>query len=92
MRLFAGTDPPDCNVERSWNGRYIMDTQFLFMLSAIALPVVFALFWWEYKTSGCAYGGSTHGTDNWLLTSLKSRYRRYRKKRALREPRDVSDI
>ncbi len=69
-----------------------MDTQSLFMFSAVALPIVFFLFWWEFKTTGCAYGGSNSGRDNWLLRSLKNSISRYRKERALRATRDISDI
>jgi len=66
-----------------------MDTQTLIMIAAIAAPIIFVLFWWDFKTSGCAYGGSNPGTDNWALTLLRERIRSYRK---YRDNRDVSDI
>jgi len=69
-----------------------MDPQTLIMIAVIAVPIVFALFWWDFRTSGCAYGGSNPGTDNWALSQLRDRIREYRRFRADREPRDVSDI
>jgi len=69
-----------------------MDTQWLIGLAVLALPLICMLFWWDYKTSGCAYGGSGAGKDNWLLTRLRERVREFRAHRNDREPRDVSDI
>lgn len=69
-----------------------MDAQTLLILAAVALPVIALLYWWDYRTSGCAYGGSHQGKDNWLLVRLVKRIRKSREQWANREPRDVSDI
>ena len=66
-----------------------MDPQTLIMIAVIAVPIICALFWWDFRTSGCAYGGSNPGTDNWALSKLRDRIRKYR---ADRDTRDVSDI
>ncbi len=69
-----------------------MDSQSLLIFAAVAAPVIFMLLWWEFRTSGCAYGGSNQGEDNWLVMQMKKRVREYQARRADREPRDVSDI
>jgi len=69
-----------------------MESQMLVIIVSLATPVIALLFWWDFRTSGCAYGGSNRGVDNWLLTSLKFHIQRVRKTWAGREPRDVSDI
>ena len=66
-----------------------MDSQTLIIFAAIVLPIIVMLLWWEFRASGCAYGGSHQGKDNWLLMQLKMRVRAYRASRA---ERDVSDV
>jgi len=70
----------------------VMDAQTLIIFAVTAMPVIFAFCWWEYRSSGCAYGGSELGKDNWRLSGIARRIRETRKQWAEREPRDVSDI
>ena len=40
-------------------------------ISVIGIAVTAALFWYDYRTSGCGYGGSRTGHDNWALRILR---------------------
>ncbi len=69
-----------------------MENQTLIIITAVVVPIVFIVFWWESKASGCAFGGSSGGTDNWLISVMKQRVQKYRTRRSNRALRDVSDI
>lgn len=48
-----------------------MEEMELLTAAIISLVVVSGLFWIEYKVSGCGYGGSNSGRDNWALRLLR---------------------
>lgn len=69
-----------------------MDAQTLIIFAIVAIPVIFTFLWWEFRTSGCAYGGSHEGKDNWKISRIIGRIREAGKRWKEREPRDVSDV
>lgn len=48
-----------------------MENVELMTFAAVSFAIISVLFWIEFQVSGCGYGGSNSGRDNWALRFLR---------------------